>query len=192
MEAILMTTTDGHWRLERAHDRFAQVAKEPEVEEPQRQRHRPQGEGEQPLAPPASTVVESGVRSNNQEGGSSGSGSALAPPPAPTPLEQPPLGKRGLDQETEMTDATVERLGEPKSSSSSSSSESSTDTEMGLVDVCTILSENSKAEGSHRGGLITLNLTKWDFDKADCRNKCRKLVENSKPLLLIGSPIDSC
>ena len=53
-----------------------------------------------------------------------------------------------------MTDATVEQQGEPKrrrehlevpqatdsSSSSSSSSESSTDTEMGLVDVCTTIS----------------------------------------------------
>ena len=34
-------------------------------------------------------------------------------------------------------------------------------------------------------------MTKWDFNKADCRNKCIKLFENSKPLLLIGSPIDS-
>ena len=102
------------------------------------------------------------------------------------------LKKRSLEHVTDMTDATVEQQGEPKkhrehpegpqardsssSSSSSSSSESSTDTEMGLVDVCTILSE---AEGSHLGGPITLDLTKWDFDKADCRNKCRKLVENS-------------
>ena len=52
----------------------------------------------------------------------------------------------------------------------------------------TILSE---AEGGRRGGRITLDLTKWDFDKADCRNKGRKMVENLKPLLLIGSPIDS-
>ena len=29
------------------------------------------------------------------------------------------------------------------------------------------------------------------FNKADCRTKCRKLTENSKPLLLIGSQIDS-
>ena len=77
------------------------------------------------------------------------------------------------------------------SSSSGSSSESSTDTEMGLVDVCTILRDNSEAEGRCEGGPITLDLTKWDFNKADCRNKCRKLVGNSKPLLLIGSPIDS-
>ena len=41
------------------------------------------------------------------------------------------------------------------------------------------------------GGPVTLDLTKWDFNKADCRNKFRKLVENSKPLLLIGSGVDS-
>ena len=40
-----MTTTDGHERLERARDRFAQAAKEPGLEEPQRKRHRPEGEG---------------------------------------------------------------------------------------------------------------------------------------------------
>ena len=140
MEAILMTTTEGHERLERARHRFAQAAKEPGVEEPQRKRHRPEGEGGQPPAPSAS--------SNYQEGGSSSSGSTLPPLPAPPPLEPPPLEKRGLDQETEMTDATVEQQRDPKrrkehlevpqasdsSSSSSSSSESSTDTEMGLVD----------------------------------------------------------
>ena len=63
MEAILSTTTEGHERLERARGRFAQVAKEPEDEEPQRKRHRHEGKGRQPLAPPAS-----GVRSNYQEG----------------------------------------------------------------------------------------------------------------------------
>ena len=49
------------------------------------------------------------------------------------------------------------------------------------------------SEAKHRceGGPVTLNLTKWEFNKADCRNKCRKLIENSKPLLLTGSPIDS-
>ena len=36
MEAILVTTTEGHERLERARDRFAQ--------EPQRKGHRPEGE----------------------------------------------------------------------------------------------------------------------------------------------------
>ena len=98
--------------------------------------------GEQPLAPPASTVVQSGLRSNHLEGGSSSSGLSMLPPPAPPPLEPPPLAKRSLEQGTEMTDATVEQQGEWKrrrehpevpqaadsSSSSSSSSESSTDT----------------------------------------------------------------
>ena len=109
-----------------------------------------------------------------------------------------------------MTDATVEQQGESKrrrehpeapqaaDSSRSSSSESSTDTEMGLVDVCTILSGNSEraavkpvavAEG-REGGPVTLDLTNWDFNKTECRTRCRKLKENSKPLLLMGSPID--
>ena len=72
---------------------------------------------------------------------------------------------------------TVEQQGEPKRrrehpeapqaahSSSSSSSESSTDTEMGLVDVCTILRKNSEAKGRCEGGPATLDLTKWDFNK---------------------------
>ena len=33
METILLTTTEGHERLERVRDRFAQAAKEPEDEE---------------------------------------------------------------------------------------------------------------------------------------------------------------
>ena len=41
-----MTTTEGHERLERARDRFAQAAKEPGMGEPQRKRHRLEGEGE--------------------------------------------------------------------------------------------------------------------------------------------------
>ena len=61
MEAILMTTTEGHERLERARDRFAHVAKEPGVEEPQRKRHRPEGEGREPLAPLASSNYQEGV-----------------------------------------------------------------------------------------------------------------------------------
>ena len=100
----------------------------------------------QRLAPSASSV-----RSNNQEGNSSSSGSALplAPPPAPPPLEPPPLAKWSLEQETEMTDETVEQQGEPKrrrehpeatqaadSNSRSSSSESSTDTEMNGLGGC--------------------------------------------------------
>ena len=75
----------------------------------------------------------------------------------------------------------------------------STDTEMGLVDVCTILSGNSEraarkpvavAEG-REGGPVTLDLTNGDFNKTKCRTRWRKLIENSKPLLLMGSPIDS-
>ena len=46
------------------------------------------------------------------------------------------------------------------------------------------------AEG-REGGSTTLDITKWDFKKANCRTRCRKLIEHSKPLLLIGSPIDS-
>ena len=62
------------------------------------------------------------------------------------------VAKRSSEQETEMTDATVEQHGESKrrrehpelpqavdsSSSSSSSSEGSTDTVMGSVEMCTI------------------------------------------------------
>ena len=89
---------------------------------------------------------------------------------------------------------------------------------MGLVDVCVILCGNSERatgkpvavteerEGGNSEGAteklvalaeeregvpITLDLTRWDFNKADCRSRCRKLMNNSKPLLLIGSPIDS-
>ena len=110
-----------------------------------------------------------------------------------------------------MTYATVEQQGESErrrehpeapqaaDSSRSSSSESSTDTEMGLVDVCTILCGNSEratgtpvaaAEG-REGGPVTLDLTNGEFNKTECRTRCRKLIENSKPLLLMGSPIDS-
>ena len=63
--------------------------------------------------------------------------------------------------------------------------------EIGLVDICTILSENSETVSRCQGGPVTLDLTEWNFSKADCRSKCRKLVDNSKSLLLIGSPIDS-
>ena len=70
MEAILVTTTEGHMRLERVRDRFAQFAEEPSVMESPRKRHRPESEG----WPPASTALESGVY---QEGGSAGSGSPL-------------------------------------------------------------------------------------------------------------------
>ena len=36
---------------------------------------------------------------------------------------------------------------------------------------------------------VTIDLTKSDFNKADCRTRCRKLIEKSRPLLLMGSPI---
>ena len=85
METILLTTTEGHERLERARDRFAQAAKEPEDEDLQRKRRRTEGEGRQPLAPP------------REVGGScSGSALPLAPPPAPPPLERSPLAKRSF------------------------------------------------------------------------------------------------
>ena len=134
MEAILMTTTDGHEQLERARGRFAQAAKEPGVQESERKRHRPEGEGTQP-----SSATGMKILARRKVGCSSGS--ALPPSPA------------------EMTDATIEQQGEPKwrrehlevpqaadssSSSSSSSSESSTGSEMRLVDVCTFLTENSE------------------------------------------------
>ena len=93
METILSTTTEGHERLERARDRFAQFAEERGVMKSLRKRHRPEGDGEQPLAPSAS-----GVQSNYQEESSSSSGLPLpfAPPPAPPPLEPPPLAKRSF------------------------------------------------------------------------------------------------
>ena len=53
-------------------------------------------------------------------------------------------------------------------------SASSTVTDTGLVDVCTIFCDNSGAESRCEGGPITHDLTKWDFNKADSRNKCRK------------------
>ena len=36
---------------------------------------------------------------------------------------------------------------------------------MGLMGVCTILCVNSEEEGRREGGPITLDLTKWDFNK---------------------------
>ena len=103
--------------------------------------------------------MESGVRSNYLEGCSSSSGSALPPPPVPPPLE---LEKRGLGQETEMTDATVEQQGEPKRRSCSS-------------------------------GKQQLKLNRhcwWMCAQLSHKIPSRNVVKNSKPLLLIGSPID--
>ena len=61
-----------------------------------RKRHRPEGEGRQPLAPPGSTALESGVRGKYQEGRSTSSGSAL--------LAGVALAQRSLEQEIDMTD----------------------------------------------------------------------------------------
>ena len=105
-------------------------------------------------------MVESGVRSNYQEGGVAAA--------AAVQRYRLRLRQRHLNHHL----ATVEQ-GEPKrrrehlevpqttdsSSSSSTSSESSTDTEMGLVDVCTIFFENSEAESRCQGGPVTLDLT---------------------------------
>ena len=128
LEAILVTTTEGHERLERARHRFAFAAKEREDEEPQRKRHRLEGEG----APSAS-----GVRSNFQEGSSSGSGSALPRPPAPPLLEKTTIcttefgtGDRSdrCDRGTtgRVKEALLEHPKAPQAADSSSSSESST------------------------------------------------------------------
>ena len=140
--------------------------------ETQRRRHCPEGEGE---AASGATSIKSG---------NSSSGSAM-PASDPPRLEQPPLEKRGLELETEMTDAPVEQQGVPKrrkehptvpesvdgNSKSSSSCESSTDTEMGLVDVCTIPLTIPRQKTCTP---VVLDLTKWDFSKADCRTRCRK------------------
>ena len=121
-----MTTTEGHMRLERARERFAQFADEPDVMESPRKRHRHEYEEGQLLAPPASTALESGVFGIYLEGGSTSSGSPL---PANVSLV-----KRSLEQETSKTDASVEQ-GErkrckehppvPESADSSSSSSES-------------------------------------------------------------------
>ena len=52
------------------------------------------------------------------------------------------------------------------------------------------ISENAETDGRSLGGPVTPDLTMWDFNKSDCLTKYRKLVHNSKPLLLIGSPLD--
>ena len=107
------------------------------MEEPQRKRHRPEGEEEQPLAPRVAVAVAVARRCRLRQ-------------------RHHHLQNGGLEQETEMTDATVEQQGESKRrrehpevpqavDSSSSSSESPTVTEMGLVDVSTMLCDTSEA-----------------------------------------------
>ena len=60
-----------------------------------------------------------------------------------------------------------------------STSESSTDTQMGLVDVCAVLCVNSQESGL-RCVPVTLDLTQWIFNKADCPARCRNLIGNSE------------
>ena len=113
MEAILATTTKGHTRLERPRafcsvcrgTRWSLSAGDIAL----------RAKGKQPLAPQASRVLESGVRSNYHEGGKSSSGSAM-PSSDPQRLELLPLEMLGLEQETEMTDAPVKQQRVPTNS----------------------------------------------------------------------------
>ena len=77
-------------------------------------------------------------------------------------------------------------------SSSSSSSESSTDTEMVQVDVCTVLTRNSEGlrqcESSNLTDAVSPEMV-LDSGNTNCRSRCRRLVEPSKPQLLMGSPL---
>ena len=169
------------------------VKGQPEDEALQRKRHRPEGEGGQRFAPPGegrSTVAVPAVRRYllrhhhlNHRHLQNGVRNKR-----PKLLMQPSNSRRESKRRREHPEVPQAADGR---SSGSSSSERSTDTQMGLVDVCTILCDISEAEGRCEGGQVTFDLTKWDFNKADCRNKCRKLVESSKPLFVIGSPIDS-
>ena len=140
METFLWTTTEGQMRLDQAEERFAQypeAVRQPGEMEPQRKRYRPEGELRQPLAPPRSTY---------QVGGSNSSGSFMLAEGVPSSPTSPQTAKRGLEQEeAEMTDVPTEHQGEPKRRkeqevADSSSRETSSDSEMGLMDVCTIFS----------------------------------------------------
>ena len=73
----------------------------------------------------------------------------------------------------------LEAADRSSSSRSSRSSDSCSDSEIGSVDVCTIISGITEAEGLSQGW--SLNLTRadaqgrvWDFDKAAFRVRCRK------------------
>ena len=107
-----------------------------------------------------------------------------------------------------MTDATVEQQGESKrlrehpevpqaADSSSSSSESSTDTEMGLVDVCTILCDNSEVSkrdrvtekpaavaGGREGGPVTLD--EMGFQQSRLPNQMQKIERNFEAVVADG------
>ena len=51
--------------------------------------------------------------------------------------------------------------------------------------MCAIFFENPEAQRRRRGGPVTLDLRTWDFNNADCRSKCRNLVDNSESLPLM-------
>ena len=133
VETILLTSTEGHERLERARDSFAQAAKDLEGERGCLSRHQHrvfEAITRKEAAKEAVRCCRLRLRHRH--------------------WNHRHLEKGVLQRETEMTDATVGTTGsksrrehpevrQAADSSCSSSSESSTDTEMGLVDVCTIL-----------------------------------------------------
>ena len=98
MEAILVTTTEGHMRLGRSRERSARFAEKPRVMESPRKRHRPEGEGSSLLRHQHSEALISGVHKE------SGGTSCCSTLPASVPL-----AKRSWEQETDMTDASVEQ-----------------------------------------------------------------------------------
>ena len=129
MDTILSTTTKGQMRIDQVKERLRME---------QRKRYRCEGEGRQPLAP---------HRSNCQVGGSNSSGSCLPAEGVPSSTTSSQTANGGLKQEeAETTDVPTEHQGEPKRrkqqevADSSSSEETSSDSEMVLVDVCTIFS----------------------------------------------------
>ena len=95
MDAILVTTTEGRMRLQRARERFAEFAEEPGVMESPRKRHPPEG------SPLRHQHEQRWSRVSTREGGSTGNGSPL--------LANVPLAKRSLEQETHMADASVQQ-----------------------------------------------------------------------------------
>ena len=143
MEAILMTTTEGHERLERARDRFAQAAKEPSVEELQRKKSPYWRRG----AASSATGIKSvpGRRLQQQ----------LCVPKPRTAVVVAVKAQLTLIWDWWMCAQFSLKIPRTKV----------------VVEV----------------GLVPLDLTERDFSQADCRNICRKFVENSEPLLLIGS-----
>ena len=130
----------------------------------------------------------------SQEGGSTSSC-----PPLPANV---PLAKRSLELEAVMKDASVEhgereRCNEhptvPQSADSSINNSNECSTEPWEISGCVHDSfwKSRNRRLPSRWTPVTPALTLWDFNKVGCRTKSRKLVENSKPLLLIASPIDT-